>query len=404
MIGDSSDAIWGVMDIYPRTNFPDIRKKCTVHSRSGNLLIIPREGGSLVRFYMEMLHGNSADAKKVTLEDLHETARRILVPYEFQVAETPWWSAYAIGQRLADHFSLENRVFLMGDSCHTHSPKAGQGMNVSLQDGYNIGWKLATVLKGRAGPELLGTYDLERQKVAADLITFDRHFTKLFASSSGKDAVSPEYFAQQFIKSGRYTAGLTATYSESSITSADHESSAMATNIVVGMRFPSAQVVRFCDAKAMQLAKALVSDGRWRLVIFAGDIRIPSAATQLQKLADYLQNGPFKKFTPKTADADSFIESIVVLSGDRNRIEQRQIPEFFSPTTGKWKMRDLHKTFIDDASYNSGHGHAYETYGVDPERGAVVIVRPDQYVSKIVSFENMGNIGDFFEGWALPQQ
>tara|TARA_R110002060_G_scaffold54401_2_gene65032 strand:+ start:230 stop:463 length:234 start_codon:yes stop_codon:yes gene_type:complete len=66
-------------------------------------------------------------------------------------AETVWWSAYAIGQRLADHFSKDNRIFLTGDACHTHSPKAGQGMNVSLQDGFNIGWKLAAVLQGRVG-------------------------------------------------------------------------------------------------------------------------------------------------------------------------------------------------------------------------------------------------------------
>lgn len=403
MIGDSSDAIWGVMDIYPHTNFPDIRKKCTVRSSAGNLLIIPREGGSLVRFYMEMLHGSSADAKAIKLEDLHETARNILAPYEFRATETFWWSAYSIGQRLADHFSLENRIFLMGDSCHTHSPKAGQGMNVSLQDGYNIGWKLATVLTSRAGPDLLRTYDLERQKVAADLIAFDRHFTKLFASSTGEDAVSPEYFAEQFIKSGRYTAGLTATYSDSTITFADHESAALATKIVVGMRFPSAQAVRFCDAKAMQLAKVLVSDGRWRLLIFAGDIRISSNLTRLQKLADYLRDGPVQMFTPKNADVDSFIESIVVLLGNRSQIEQEQIPEFFSPITGKWKMRDVHKTFVDDESYHSGHGHVYQTYGIDSEKGAIVIVRPDQYVSRIVSFENMESIGKFFEGWALPQ-
>lgn len=400
MIGDSSDSIWGVMDIYPRTNFPDIRKKCTIRTSKGNLLIIPREGGSLVRFYME-LHGIGLDAKSVKEEDLHQAAERILAPYETQFADTFWWSAYTIGQRLADNFSKDNRVFLTGDSCHTHSPKAGQGMNMSLQDGYNIGWKLASVLTGRAGPELLQTYDFERQKTAADLIDFDRYFTKLF-STAAKDEVSPEMFAEGFIKSGRYTAGLTTAYSDSVVTSADEKASILATNIVVGMRFPSAQVVRFCDAKAMQLAKALASDGRWRVMIFAGDIRKSTASTRLLKLAQYLRDGPVRKFTREAADIDSFIEPLVVLSGQRVEIEQEQIPEYFWPATGKWRTRDLHKIFIDDASYNSGHGHAYRTYGVDPERGAIVIVRPDQYVSKIVPFEDMENIGKFFDGWALP--
>jgi phenol 2-monooxygenase len=149
--------------------------------------------------------------------DLHETAKRIFGPYILNIAETFWWSAYMIGQRLVDHFHKDNRVFLTGDACHTHSPKAGQGMNVSLQDGYNIGWKLAAVLKGRCSAQILGTYNLEREKVASDLIDFDRQFAKLF-SSANKTSVNdygPEHFANQFIRSGRYTAGLTATYDDS---------------------------------------------------------------------------------------------------------------------------------------------------------------------------------------------
>lgn len=99
-----------------------------------------------MRFYIQLPVGTIA--KDVQLEDLHYAAQQIFHPFIMEISETYWWSAYAIGQRLADHFSKENRIFLTGDACHTHSPKAGQGMNVSLQDGYNIGWKLAAVLQG----------------------------------------------------------------------------------------------------------------------------------------------------------------------------------------------------------------------------------------------------------------
>ena len=58
------------------------------------------------------------------------------------------------------------RVFIAGDACHTHSPKAGQGMNVSMQDGFNLGWKLASVIRGRCFPRILKTYSAERQPVA----------------------------------------------------------------------------------------------------------------------------------------------------------------------------------------------------------------------------------------------
>lgn len=281
MVGDASDAVWGVIDLYPKTNFPDIRKKVTIRCDRGNLLIIPREGGSLVRFYIELPPGTQA--KQVNPEILHNAIKAIFHPYDMEIVEIFWWSAFVIGQRLADHFSKENRVFLTGDSCHTHSPKAGQGMNTSLQDGYNIGWKMAQVIKGQASPELLETYVLERQRVASDLIDFDRYFSTLFSRESDNGS-SPNHFNEQFVKAGRYTAGLTATYGDSLITSAGASTQSLAKSVVVGMRFPSAQVVRFCDAKAMQLVKALPSDGRWRVVVFGGDIRKPALLAKVEKV------------------------------------------------------------------------------------------------------------------------
>ena len=80
MIGDSTNSLWGVMDVYPQTNYPDIRKKAAIQSSSGTLMIIPREGGSLARFYIELPAGMAA--KDVKLEDLHSTAKRIFHPYQ----------------------------------------------------------------------------------------------------------------------------------------------------------------------------------------------------------------------------------------------------------------------------------------------------------------------------------
>lgn len=266
MIGDSTDAVWGVMDIYPQTDFPDIRRKCTIHSSYGSIVIIPREGGSLVRFYVQLPSGSHA--KEVTLSDLQSTTKKIFSPYKMDFADTFWWSAYTIGQRLAENFHKDYRVFLTGDACHTHSPKAGQGMNVSLQDGYNLGWKLASVLRGLSPESLLRTYVLERSKTAENLIAFDRVLAKKFAAREER----PGEFAEYFVKSGRYMAGFTAQYDDSELTDAKGSKQELAKGCPVGMRFPSAQVIRFCDCKAMQLQRALQSNGRWRVVIFAGNI------------------------------------------------------------------------------------------------------------------------------------
>jgi phenol 2-monooxygenase len=270
MLGDTSDTIWGVMDIYPQTSFPDIRRKCTIHSSAGNLIIIPREGGQLARFYIQLPAGTHP--KQVTLEDLQNTTRKIFAPYTMEFADVFWWSAYSIGQRLAEQFHKDYRVFLTGDACHTHSPKAGQGMNVSLQDGYNIGWKLGSVLSGISPASVLHTYVGERSKTAADLIEFDKILAEMFS----RKETHPGEFSEYFVKSGRYMAGFTATYEDAPVTSRDGEKSrGVAKGVVVGMRFPSAQVIRVCDCKAMPLQRVLQSDGRWRIVVFGGDINNP---------------------------------------------------------------------------------------------------------------------------------
>jgi phenol 2-monooxygenase len=283
MVGDSTDAVWGVMDVYPRTDFPDIRKKCVINSAAGSILIVPREGDSMVRFYTELPEGTKVS--DVSLESLQNHARKVFAPYTMDFAETFWWSAYAIGQRHADYFHRDYRVFLTGDACHTHSPKAGQGMNVSLQDGHNIGWKLGMVLKGLASPELVKTYVLEREQTAKELIEFDRGFTKLFNSKYREEnRVTPQQVADQFVKAGRYTAGQAVQYDASTVTSVGENDKKIVSKVTVGMAFPSAQVVRFCDAKAMQLVKGLPANGQWYVVVFAGDVTQPEAAARLKKV------------------------------------------------------------------------------------------------------------------------
>lgn len=415
MLGDSTDTVWGVMDIYPYTTFPDIRRKCTIHSSSGNLLIIPREGGSLVRFYIQLPAGSSP--KDVKLEDLQTQAKAIFAPYTMDFKETFWWSAYSIGQRLADHFHKDMRVFLTGDACHTHSPKAGQGMNVSLQDGYNLGWKLGSVLSHLSPPDILKSYVQERSKTAADLIAFDKELSKLF---SRKEQWEGE-FAQYFTKSGRYMAGFTASYEDSLATRFEGSKEKVAAGVKVGMRFPSAQVIRFCDARPCQLQPVCKSDGRWRVVVFAGDVTKSSCKDRLDEVSFYrcyycrvwvLTRLQFAKnlehtihrFTPAHAHPDAVIEPILVLATKFAETEQIMVPEMFSPVTGKWGIKDLHKTYIDDEHYNAGHGHAYEKYGVDIEQGAVVIVRPDQYVAKMLALEDAAGVERFFEGCLLEQR
>jgi phenol 2-monooxygenase len=138
--GDSTDYTWGVLDVVPITDFPDIRMRCAIHSaNSGSVMVIPREN-KLVRLYIQLTttekgEGGKADRSKINPEVILKSAQRIIAPYKITYRYCDWWTAYQIGQRVGNSFSLHERIFLAGDAVHTHSPKAGQGMNVSMQDG-----------------------------------------------------------------------------------------------------------------------------------------------------------------------------------------------------------------------------------------------------------------------------
>ena len=235
LVGDPMNQSWGVMDVLAVTDFPDIRLKSAIHSANqGNILIIPREGGYLVRLYIELDAVGDREMlenRSITPEKLTAVANRILAPYTLDVRDVGWWSVYEIGQRLCDKFddvpAAETpdrlpRVFIAGDACHTHSAKAGQGMNVSMADAWNLGWKLGTVLRGTARPELLHTYSEERQAVAEELIAFDREFARMFSAPPKKDGeehgVDPEEFQRYFVQQGRFTAGVATRYEPSMIT------------------------------------------------------------------------------------------------------------------------------------------------------------------------------------------
>lgn len=126
--GESTDYIWGVLDIVPITDFPDIRMRCAIHSAdSGSVMIIPREN-RLVRVYVQLTTtekigdeaGGRADRSKVSPEVIIAEAQKIMAPYKISYKTLDWWTAYQIGQRVGTQFSVHERVFLAGDAVHTH--------------------------------------------------------------------------------------------------------------------------------------------------------------------------------------------------------------------------------------------------------------------------------------------
>ncbi|MFE2540000.1 FAD-dependent monooxygenase [Actinacidiphila glaucinigra] len=103
------------------------------------------------------------DSAPVDLEEIRAVARRALGS-DFGMHDPRWISRFHSDERQAPHYRV-GRVFLVGDAAHVHSPAGGMGMNTSIQDSANLGWKLAAVLHGHAGEALLDTYETERHPV-----------------------------------------------------------------------------------------------------------------------------------------------------------------------------------------------------------------------------------------------
>jgi len=107
----------------------------------------------------------------------NDVSGEILARMRIDVRKVNWFSTYHVHHRVADGFR-KGRVFLLGDAAHIHSPVGGQGMNTGIGDAINLAWKLAAVLKGRGGEEMLDTYTTERRAFALRLVaSTDRAFT-----------------------------------------------------------------------------------------------------------------------------------------------------------------------------------------------------------------------------------
>lgn len=410
--GDAAHQAWGVMDILANTDFPDVRQKCLIASATeGNILILPREGGYLFRMYVELDKLNPDERvtdRKLQAQDIIDAANRIMRPYSIDVKQVVWWSIYEIGHRLTDRFDdaaegqgQAPRVFTAGDACHTHSPKAGQGMNVSMQDSFNLGWKLAHVLTGRADESLLRSYSAERWVEAKRLIDTDHAWARIMSAPPGTselDGGDLPRFARAFVENLEFTGGNAVHYGQSALTGgAEHQE--LAAGLTIGKRFHSAPVVRVADARPLHLGHVAEADGRWRIYAFApeGDRGAPGGP--LAALCDGLLTDPASPVLRHTRlpdeDIDAIIDLRAVFPYPFDALAPDAMPALLRPEKGRFGLRDHEKVFCVD---HKGQGDIYDLRGIDRARGCMVVVRPDQYVAHVLPLDAIAELSRFFLG------
>jgi phenol 2-monooxygenase len=278
-------------------------------------------------------------------------------------------------------------------------------MNVSMQDAFNLGWKLVAVLDGRARPDLLRTYSIERHAIARRLIDFDKEWSKIMASPPKDPArpelggVDPTELQAYFVKSGRYTAGVATHYPPATVLTAEATHQHLAKGFTIGMRFHSAPVVRVADAKPMHLGHVARADAAWRIYAFAD-----ANGRRLRELAGFLAgsaDSPIRRFTPMGADIDSVIDVRVVFQEAHRDVQVGELPSILLPRKGRFGLIDYEKAYSADVRNGPD---IFDLRGIDRERGAVVLVRPDQYVANVLPLDAHGGLTAFFGRFLIERR
>jgi phenol 2-monooxygenase len=344
-------------------------------------------------------------------QDIIAKAQRIFRPFRLDVKEVVWWSIYEIGHRLTDKFDdvpeheLATRtphVMLAGDACHTHSPKAGQGMNVSMGDTFNLGWKLISVLTGRAEPALLHSYSAERRAAAKGLVEFDHKWARVVGATAAEDSAEDASdglprVAREFVNNLPFTCGLTIEYKSSPLTAAPTHQH-LATGWPIGKRFHSAPVTRLADAKPMHLGHCIEADARFRVFLFApaGDDGRQGGA--LASLCDWLEHdaaSPLRCHTASGEDIDAVIDTRAVFQQAFRALDYGAMPTLLRPQVGRYGLCDYEKVFCADLKRGED---IFDLRGVDRSAGCMVIVRPDQYVGHVLPLAAREGLAAYFAG------
>ena len=268
--GEKTDAFEFLQsDCEVRWSYPTGRSYLFV-TKDRFLGLFPFDADGAYRITCARIDQDPDNVEAPDLEEIEAILREIADP-DATLVEPRWLNRMRGTPKLAKKFR-SGRLFLAGDAAHAHLPIGGQGMNSGMQDGFNLGWKLAAVVKGVAKADLLDTYGAERQPVAEDLLKFtDRGFHSM---------VKPGDLAQRAMKLfGASVMGLESvqerlrrTVGEVPISylisplSEDHGGTI---GPIAGERAPDGVAVRATDRRTVRLLQA-IQGGGWSLLIFAG--------------------------------------------------------------------------------------------------------------------------------------
>ncbi|WP_330335313.1 rifampin monooxygenase [Streptomyces sp. NBC_00536] len=215
-------------------------------------------------------------ATAVTLEEFKERLRAV-AGTDFGVHSPRWLSRFGDATRQAEHYRV-GRVLLAGDAAHIHPPTGGQGMNLGVQDAFNLGWKLAAAVNGWAPEGLLDSYHTERHPVAARVLRNSRAQMTLLGSDAGATALR-ELFSKlmDFEEVNRYVTGM--------ITAVDIDYDFGEGHALLGRRLRDLQL------KGGGRLYELMHEGRGLLLDQTGRLSVAGWADRIDHVVDVVDAG-----------------------------------------------------------------------------------------------------------------
>ena len=400
---------WAVADTVLSTNFPDVKRKVAIRTEKGSIMLIPYPHNS-TRIYtllspdeVSTLERSKYHTKARSHENeetvtgiLTKRAKNVLKPYEVEVKSVGWCSMYHIAQRVAQSFAdPDDRVFILGDACHTHSPKAGQGMNVSMIDAYSLTWKLSLALRGLAKPGFMKSYEVERKHIAKQLIDFDHKFSTLFASP---EAQQTSAFHNVYMEGKGFTSGIGHLYPPGVLVNekvgVDIDQQALEP-LTPGKRLYPIALSKNISGNPVNLLDEMPSNGKFHVFVFTGKNGLNSKdlATAANYLAgpgsplDYMGHASDKSnnvLSDLAAEPHRIVDLYLIHTEDHLQVRMNELPAPFP----EWQLRIYEDVF--------GKGH--EQLGLK-DQGALVVVRPDGYVGLVASLAEGSDVSKYFEGF-----
>ncbi|QCO98036.1 hypothetical protein FCN77_10330 [Arthrobacter sp. 24S4-2] len=165
----------------------------------------------------------------------------------------------------------------------------------------------------------------------------------------------------------------------------------LAAGFTIGKRFKSAPVVRVCDTNPLQLGHQAAADGRWRIYVYA-DAAGAGAPSPMADVAEWIANSPESPVaaTPSGADPHARFDVKVIYQQDHTNVDIGAVPAAFKSQVGPFQLDYLEKVYATDPTAD-----IFELRGID-RAGAIVVVRPDQYVASVLPLTEAAELGEFF--------